>query len=184
MQMNYDEAVLATQFPIVKYFIVFSRVARQSYQESQLKDEFWTLTIDAHLLRATINWCMVLGKDNEPTHWKRLVRHSEAEIKSFREGLFRTAGLDDQAWSNYWTSMTSFRDKFAAHRELEPYSDPVPDFDTALKVSYHYDNWLRNSIAIGIWDEPPLKQFTENLKKTAAPLINKLFRATMNKGNS
>jgi len=80
--------------------------------------------------------------------------------------------------------MTSFRDKFAAHRELEPYSDPVPDFDTALKVSYHYDNWLRNSIAIGIWDEPPLKQFTENLKKTAAPLINKLFRATMNKGIS
>jgi hypothetical protein len=149
---DYDEAVLANQFPIVKafvYHLIYYRIALHNYQKRQLKNEFWTLTIDAHVLRAAINWCMVFGANSEQTHWKRLVKHSEAEIQSFREGLFRATGLNGNGWLDYWTSMTRFRDKFVAHRELELFLEPVPDFNIALAVAYHYDNWLRHSIAPG-----------------------------------
>jgi hypothetical protein len=73
--------------------------------------------------------------------------------------------------------MTRFRDKFVAHRELELFLEPVPDFNIALAVAYHYDNWLRHSIAPGIWEEPPLEQFAEFLKKSTTPLIDRLFCA-------
>ena len=179
--MNYDEAVLKTQFPAVKSFIyhlIYHRLIFENYQKRQLKDEFWTLTSDAHLLRATINWCMVFGANSEPTHWKRLVQQSETAMQSFREGLYAATGMDAGGWTNYWTSVTTFRAKFAAHCELEPFSDPLPNFNIALAVAYHYDNWLRHSIAPGIWEEPPLQAFAEYLPRSATPLIDELFRAT------
>jgi hypothetical protein len=142
--MTYDVDVLKTQFPIVKrflYHLVYSRVVRDSYQKSKLRDEFWTLTIDAHLFHATINWCMVFGSDKEPTHWKRLVNQSKNHIRTFGKGLLQKTGLDKNRWNAYWHHMVSFRNRFAVHRELEAYQEPVPYFDTALAVAYYYDEW-------------------------------------------
>jgi hypothetical protein len=127
-----DLDVLKHQFPIVKLFIyhlIYARIVRESYRTSQIQNEFWSLTSDAHLLRAVNYWCMVFGKDNEATHWKCLVKKSKDDVRAFREGLFRETGLDEDGWRDYWTGITTFRDKYAAHRELEPFTDPVPDFD-------------------------------------------------------
>jgi hypothetical protein len=136
--MNFEHAMFRNQFPIVKTFIyhlIYYRVLLKGYQERQLKNEFWTLTIDAHLLRAVINWCMVFGSEkSEPTHWKQLsIIGSEALYKSFREGLFETTELKEDTWQQYWRSVVDFRNKFAVHRELE-FSDPVPKFEMALTV--------------------------------------------------
>ena len=74
--MNFQHKVFANQFPIVKkfvYHLIYYRVLLKGYQEHQLQNEFWTLTIDAHLLSALTHWCMVFGSDkSEPTHWKQL----------------------------------------------------------------------------------------------------------------
>jgi hypothetical protein len=145
---------------------------------SQLQNEFWTLTIDAHLLRATINWCMVFGSENEPTHWKRLAEQSEGHAQSFRDGLFRKSCLNEVGWQKYWTDMKKFRDKWVVHRELEPFTDPVPDFDIALVVAYHYDRWVRNIISPDLCDEPPLERFAMSLQHSVTPTINKLLEAT------
>ncbi len=179
--MPYDQGVFKNQFPLVKFFIyhlIYSQVVRDSYRESQLQNEFWTLTIDAHLLRATINWCMVFGSENEPTHWTRLVKQSESLARAFRAELFETTGLDKEHWHQYWKSMTKFRNKYAAHRELEKFFDPVPNFDTALAVAYHYDRWVRNIISPDICDEPSLERFATSLQHSVSPLVNKLLEVT------
>lgn len=104
--MNYAQEVLMNQFPIVKRFvehITYYRVLSKAYKESGARDEFWTLTIDAHLLRATINWCMVFGADkSNPTHWKRLSKIESDEFnQKFRRGLFETTRLGDEMWNEY-----------------------------------------------------------------------------------
>ena len=91
--MNYEPEVFRNQFPIVKWFVyhlIYYRALSTGYEEHGMQNEFWTLTIDAHLLRATIDWCMVFGSDkSNPTHWKRLyIAESDAPYQSFREGLF------------------------------------------------------------------------------------------------
>jgi hypothetical protein len=91
--MNYNQEVCKNQFPIVKWFVnhlTYYRAMLNGYKEHQLQNEFWTVTIDAHLIRAVTNWCMVFGSDkSEPTHWKQLsISDSKVIYKSFREGLF------------------------------------------------------------------------------------------------
>ncbi len=122
--MNFEHKVFANQFPIVQtfvYHLIYYRVLLKGYEERQLQDEFWTQTIDAHLLRAVINWCMVFGSDkSEPTHWKQLsITDSKALYKSFREGLFVATDLNQHTWQQYWKSVVDFRNKYAVHRELE-----------------------------------------------------------------
>ncbi|MCX7155247.1 MAG: hypothetical protein NTW45_02220 [Rhodocyclales bacterium] len=180
--MNYDPEVFKSQYPVVKWFVyhlTYYRTLSKGYREHRLQNEFWTLTIDAHLLRATINWCMVFGSDqSNPTHWKQLaIAESKTLHRSFREGLFRTTGLERDTWQQYWKGMINFRNKYAAHRELE-YASPVPNFDTALAVAYYYDNWVREVIFPDTFAEPRLESFALSLQKSAVPLIERLLVAT------
>lgn len=177
--MNFEHKVFMQQFPIVKMFIyhlTYHRVLLKGYQEHQLQNEFWTLTIDAHLLRAVINWCMVFGSDkSEPTHWKQLsIINSKALYKSFRDGLFEATNLNRHTWPNYWKSMVDFRNKYAAHRELE-FKDPVPKFEMALTVAYYYDTWVRGIISPKSLDEPPFEIFAKTLGKSMVPVVERLL---------
>jgi hypothetical protein len=171
--MHYDQDVFKNQFPIVKrfvYHVIYYRTISNGYQEHQLQNEFWTLTIDAHLFAATMNWCMVFGSDGcNPTHWKRLSKEqSKGLTQSFRDGLFQELDLDKAAWDKYRNSFKDFRDNFVAHRELN-FSRPVPYFDTALDVACYYDNWVRKIISPKKiisphnCEEPPLEKFAMSL---------------------
>jgi len=177
--MNYEPEVFINQFPIVKrfvYHLIYYRALFEGYKEHHLQNEFWTLTIDAHLLRAAINWCMVFGSDkSEPTHWKRLsITDSKALYQSFREGLFEETDLNRHTWRRYWKSVVDFRNKYAVHRELE-FKRPVPTFDTALDVAYYYDTWVRRIISPATFAEPPLKFFAQTLHKSVVPMAEKLL---------
>jgi hypothetical protein len=180
--MNYDSRVFIHQLPIVKLFIyhlIYYRTLNKGYKESGLQNEFWTLTIDAHLLRATINWCMVFGSHkSEPTHWKKLfATRSDADYENFRKGLLTAIGVDEDTWDQYWKSMKDFRDKYAVHRELE-FKEPVPNFDTALDVAHYYDDWVRKIISPDTILEPPLKSFELSLQKSAVPFVERLLQVT------
>jgi hypothetical protein len=108
VSMSYQPTVFANQLPIVKWFIyhlIYHRVISAGYKERQMQNEFWTLTSDAHLLRATINWCMVFGTDSNPTHWKRLTSNDNNQ---FRDGLLNTLGISSDQWLQYWTSVRIF----------------------------------------------------------------------------
>ena len=109
----------------------------------QLRDAFWTLTIDAHLLRAAINWCMVFGSDkHEPTHWKMLAIANLGKLKKASTmGFLKRPVLMKRAGRNIRTKVTYFRNKFAVHRELAPETEPLPNFDGALQVAFYFDRW-------------------------------------------
>jgi hypothetical protein len=178
--MNVEHKVFSHQFPIVKLFVyhlTYYRVFLKIYKERQRRNEFWTLTIDAHLLRALTNWCMVFGSDrSEPTHWKRLSISNSDELNiNFREGLFRATGLSPHTWERYWQDVVNFRNKFAVHRELE-FNEPVPVFDTALAVVYYYDTWVREVISPDSFDEPPLRLFEKKLSDSMIPVAEALLR--------
>ena len=181
--MSYEPKVLSEQLLIVKRFIyhlTYHRGISAAYKERQMQNEFWTLTSDAHLLHATINWCMVFGSHSNPTHWKRLSRtKTPIHDQLFRDGLVTALGISGVDWQKYWTSMKDFRDKFAAHRELE-FGKPVPNFDMALKVAFYYDQWVRKLIFPDTIEEPALESFASSLQKTAVPFVEKLMEATTN----
>lgn len=186
--MHYDPQVFMSQFPIVKrfvYHLVYYRALSKAYRESQLQSEFWTLTIDAHLLQAVNHWCMVFGADGcNPTHWKHLSPDQSKTLRqSFRGGLFQEAGLNAQAWDQYWKEVVDFRNNYAAHRALE-FSSPVPHLDTALKVVNYYDKWIRRVISPDTFAEPLLEEFCLKLGQSVAPLVSQLMQATASSGNS
>jgi len=179
--MHYNEDVFMTQFPIAKrfvYHITYYRALYKVYRENDPKCEFWTHTIDAHLLQAAILWCMIFGTDGcNPTHWKNLSSKQSDKLKySFRESLPKSIGIDWKRWQKYHEEMTDFRSKFAAHRELE-YKKPIPKFDIALRVVYYYDHWIRKVIAPDIMNEPLLEESENNLM-AIIPLINTLIKNT------
>lgn len=180
--MGYNPDVFIEQFPLVKrflYHLLYYRTLHEAYIRNQLQSEFWTHTIDAHLLQALINWCMVFGSDGcNPTHWKKLSLTQSHELQEgFRKGLIEHTGIKWAEWEEYWKRMTAFRDKYAAHRELD-FSAPVPNFDLALKVAYYFDDWIRWIISPDSFEEPSLRESEERISKTFASLADKLLKIT------
>jgi hypothetical protein len=53
--------------------------------------------------------------------------------------------------------MRSFRDKYAAHRQLG-FNQPVPVFDRALEAAFCYEEWVREVIQPDVVDRLPLRQ--------------------------
>jgi len=180
--MDYKPQVFLEQFPIVKrfvYHLIYYRELKAAYDRLQLQSEFWTHTIDAHVLQAAIHWCMVFGSDGcNPTHWKNLSNNGSEELQqSFRSGLSEQTNLTPDEWQKYWDAMNEFRGKYAAHRELG-FCEPVPDFTSALQVAYYYDHWIREVISPDIFEEPRLENSAEALSQSVAPLINHLLGQT------
>ena len=173
--MEYDVDIFCEQFPIVKtflYHLTCYRELHRAYQDLGLRSEFWTHTIDAHLLQACILWCMVFGSHGcNPTHWKKLCNQDRENLEnSFRKGLFEHIELTQEKWDEYWKDINNFRGGYAAHRELN-YSKPVPEFKTAEAVAYYYDEWIRELINPDIFEEPPLKKSVSLMQKRIRPLV-------------
>ncbi len=179
--MQYQPEIFREQFPLVKYFVchlTYYRVLNHQYREIGLKSPFWTFTIDAHLSRAVILWCMVFGTDENPTHWKNLSGTDAEHLReSFREALFRQTQFTPLTWNKYWKEMVSFRNEYVAHHELS-YSKPVPYLDRALEVAYIYDRWIREIISPDVFEEPPLEKFVAQLHTAIKPLMAKLLAKT------
>lgn len=178
--MQYNDEVFMIQFPIVKrfvYHLIYYRVLYKAYYNRNLKCEFWTHTIDAHLFQAASYWCMVFGSHGcNPTHWKNLTKRNSDELESsFRDGLQAKTGLNMAEWERYWKEMTEFRNEYAAHRELT-FTKPIPNFDIALKIAYYYDHWIREIISPDIFDEPLLEKSVIKLRQKVVPIIDNLIK--------
>jgi len=74
------------------HHLAYSRVLRRFYLEMQQKSEFCLRTIDAHLLRAIIDWCMVFGTESNQIHWKKVVADENAQ-RDFRDRLLSVANF-------------------------------------------------------------------------------------------
>lgn len=136
------------------------------------------MTIDAHLLRAAIRWCNVFGADDaSDIHWKKLsVLDSTSLENSFRDGVLRVTNLNWASWGTYWHEVTDFRNKYAAHVDLE-FKGNVPNFDIALNVAYFYDQWVRDEVVEphAMDDNPPLVNVINDFEKDLTMKLSALF---------
>src|SRR5437867_4438922 len=159
--MHYNIEVFRYQFPMVKefvYHLVCFREISKTCREIDLQSVFWRSTGEAHLVLASIQWCMVFGSHGltNPTHWKRLSVDESNELEgSFRKGLTQQLGITTQKFLEYWEDMKYFRDNYAAHRKVGDYKKPIPVFTDALNIAFYYDEWIRKIIYPDIFEEPP-----------------------------
>jgi hypothetical protein len=165
--MQIDEDLWADrQYEILVRFIHhlgYFRILGHAYTDLQIKSEFWKYTIDAHILRAIIDWCMVFGTDSNELHWKK-VALNDCTQSAFRNYLLTEMSLTLEQWSECRSNMMEFRNRYAAHSNI-PYP-PTPTMDLALGVVTTYDDWFRNSID-ETFDEPSLQQRYERLMRTS-----------------
>lgn len=166
--MRIDEELWAEQqYEVLVSFVhhlAYYRTLSEAYADLQVKSEFWKWTIDAHILRAIIHWCMLFGTDSSEVHWKKVIADHSTQ-STFRSHLLDVLGFTHDQWEAFWSSMTDFRNKYAAHRH-PPYP-PTPTMDTALRVVTTYDEWFRNSVST-IFDEPSLQERYDRLISTSA----------------
>ena len=166
--MQIDEELWAErQYHVLVRFIhhlAYYRTLWRVYRDLQLKSEFWKYTIDAHILQAIVDWCMVFGTDSNELHWKRVVSDDHTQ-SAFRSHLLNTIGLSLEQWSDCRLNMMEFRNKYAAHSNM-PYP-PAPTMDTALRVVTTYDEWFRHSVN-AIFDEPSLQERYDRLIRTSS----------------
>lgn len=80
-------------------------------------------------------------------------------------------------WDRYHKAMCDFRNKYVAHHE-QGFSQPVPDFDTALQIAYAYDEWIRELIRPDVYTGPRLREEFEAWRRQATPLAEKAMIAT------
>ena len=140
------------------------------------KSEFWIRTIDAHLLRAIIDWCMLFGTDSSQIHWKKVVSDETAQ-REFRHRLLSVASLTADQWDAYWLDMTKFRNEYAAHRVAGSYPT-TPKMDTALLVATTYDQWIRERItesSNAVFDEPTLQDRYDRVTRTSETFLKPLI---------
>lgn len=165
------------QYQVLANFVhhlAYYRVLRRFYVDLKLVSEFWTATIDAHLLRAVIDWCMVFGTDANQIHWKRVAADEDAQ-HDFRRFLLGVANLTQDELDAYWSKMMVFRNDFAAHRIVASSYPSTPNMDTALLVVTTYDDWFRQAVT-AVFDEPSLKERYDRLMRTMEAPIKQLIQ--------
>jgi hypothetical protein len=142
----YRQEVFRDQLPLVDCFarhLVHYRVVKGHLDARRPQSPFWSDTCNAHLLQATIYWCMVFGaRGPNPTHLRNLaVGDADALQASFRARVASALGITEADWTSYWEQMDAFRSGYAAHRELS-FKEPVPNFDRALEAAFCYEDWV------------------------------------------
>ncbi|TAL33127.1 MAG: hypothetical protein EPN93_13900 [Spirochaetes bacterium] len=182
--MDYNIDVFKSQFPIVKTYAYHYYIYKElisNYKELNISSEFWTLTIDSHLLQAVIMWCMVFGSDGcNATHWKNINKIDQClMIKDFRKGLLEKLSITFNEWKKYWDEILYFRNNYAAHRELG-FNKPVPFFDNTIKTAFFYDEWIRKIISPDVFEEPPLIESTTAFLKHISNFTKELLFITNN----
>jgi len=171
---NHQYGILASFIHHITYWRCFSL----AYKDEGHDSEMWTYTTDAHLIRAVIGWCMVFGADSNEVHWKNVVLDTQLQ-DDFRNYLLDKLSMTNKQWVAYWSDMTTFRNKYAAHRVPEDQYPSLPKMESALQAVIEYDNWLRQMLSklfIPIFDEPLLSDRYDRLMRTSILPITKMVK--------
>jgi hypothetical protein len=181
MKLN-DDLWSGRQYEVLVSFIqhlAYYRVLNKLYNDMRQRSEFWTTTINAHLLRAIIDWCMVFGTESNELHWKKVVTGKNIQ-RDFRRHLLSASSMTQNQWDDYWRDMTTFRNKYTAHRIAMESYPTTPKMDTALLVATTYDQWIRGCIkesCIVFFDEPSLQNRYDRITRISQKFLKLLVAA-------
>jgi hypothetical protein len=181
--MNYDDKLFRAQHPVVQSFVqhlAYYRAGKAIYDRLALKSTFWTATVDAHLMVASLQWCKVFGSHGftNQTHWTKTPTMDAHQAKDdFRAQALAAASLTGEQWDDYWDEMCTFRGGYVAHCDIG-FAGGIPNFETALAIAYAYDAWVRELIKPDILDDLWLKEYYGIWLKTASPIFDAAMKAT------
>ena len=155
------------QYEVLLRFIhhlAYYKILREQYNTHKIKSEFWKYTIDAHLERAIVDWCMIFGTNSSELHWKKVIL-SDKQQNSFRCFLLSALSISNKKWEEYHREIVDFRNDYIAHNNSHVF--PVPFMDNALKTVITYDRWLRKYLinAQILLEEPLLNERYERIKR-------------------
>ena len=180
--MTYRKDVFVKQVDMSDHFarhLIHYRAIKSNPTLHWTRSWFWTDTCDAHLLQATICWCMIFGsRGQNEIHLQRLAVDQADELQqSFKSNLLSALRISESEWEAYWTEMLAFRNKYAAHRELG-FKQPVPIFDRALEAAFCYDQWVREVIHPDMFDSPPLEQLVGEWQRSVGLEVSAAMNAS------
>ncbi|MCU6792396.1 hypothetical protein OB236_09670 [Paenibacillus sp. WQ 127069] len=142
-------------------------------------NSFFEKTINAHYLQAINCWCMVFGvASSNPTHWKKVL-HNHEDFNS----ITLNAGLKEDKWQEYWNDVTSFRNRFSVHRELN-FDEPVPSLAKAYDIALYYDEWVREYIRPDVIDDLLLRDIVEKYREDLHKLMDQLKVVLVTEGKN
>ncbi|MGG0747317.1 hypothetical protein ABE088_29015 [Priestia megaterium] len=182
IDINDDELkIIDQQNKILTNFILHYLSYKELYSKSEqlIGDKgFWKYSSDAHIMQCFNYWCMVFGSDkNNHTHWKRLSFNIDKGDGGFKVKLLNELKMNKSDWDSIWKDITSFRNKFTAHRDIN-YLKPVPYLDAAYKSVFIYDNWINEDI-LPFTDidnlREPLEEFADDYKKKIRETVKQLL---------
>ena len=111
-----------------------------------LSSNFWRVTSNTTRDFAIIQWCKLFGAWSESTHWK-----NHPYINDFKVEILDSIGLSLPDWQKIHTKIVEYRDKNAAHIDINNWERNIPIMDTAIKILYtSFDRFISNSY--GGWD--------------------------------
>jgi len=180
--MAYQKEVFVQQLPLVDRFarhLIHYRVIRSNPTSHWRRSWFWSDTYDAHLLQASMYWCMGFGSQGQNlTHLRHLAVDRADDLQnSFRDRLLADLRISESEWKAYWKEMLAFRNKYVAHRE-PGFKQPVPVFDRALETAFSYDEWVREVIHPDLLDSPPLRQLVSEWQRSIGLEVSAAIEAS------
>lgn len=126
----------------------YYRAINQDLPRVQRNIPFWIYSMNTHYFRAITDWCIVFGSDNNnKSHWKNVSEDEKRKIKLvIRPLVLAAANFTQSEWDFYRTELVAFRNNYAAHRNVNPKEDRVPNLDNAFEIAKSYSNWLKGSL--------------------------------------
>ena len=122
--------------------------------------DFWTHTMNTHLLNSIVEWCKVFGIDSNESHWKKIcIDNNHTFEESIRQRILTHTGFTPEEWFDYWKNFCEFRNEYCAHRNPER-TLPVPIMEKSFNAASAYFNFIIDLI--------PWNRRQENLEKLAS----------------
>lgn len=83
-----------------------------------------------------LSWCKVFGTNMEECHWKCLINDHE----DFKKELYFE--ITEKEFSDYWSSVIEFRNKWVVHSDPKHKQNPVPYLDIAEKSARYLFDYI------------------------------------------
>ena len=134
--------------------------------------DFWTHTMNTHLLNSVIEWCKVFGIDSNESHWKKICLNNKETFEvEIRQRILMQTGFTLKEWFDYWESFCEFRNEYCAHRNPDR-TLPVPIMEKSFNAASAYFNFIIDLIP---WDrhQDNLEELTNLFESEVNSVVEK-----------
>lgn len=144
------------------------RALYSQHENHGLSSNFWRVTSNTTRDFSIIQWCKLFGAWSESTHWK-----NHPYINDFQVQILDVIGLPFQSWQKIHNEILEYRDKNAAHIDIENWERNIPIMDKAIDIlcasfnqfiSPSYGGWNLKDEYEKVYEETLIASQTSSIK--------------------